>query len=431
MAGRLRLFAARPTLAKLGPNLLIVANQLFNSAANFAVTIALVRILGLAEFGHFSVYYVSILSVTAVIVGMFVHPSVSIAASASSEVKHELLSSGATLYLAAVVALALIAAGAGSLASLLGYPLPVWPAVALFTVIATNELARRLLLFTAAVRTAWLYDVVRFAGIACSLYFASGQAATGGAATAMSIVATAYAVALVALAVVLAPKRGMYSLDNFTSQAARIFRSGRWLSLSSILSLVQDNVFVFAGSAIAGLEAVGIVRTCQSITGLVNPLFFALDHILPRRIGQQISVFGEEEALRRYENLAWLACSVILALLGGLALLAGPLLGALVGTDAVGHAWVLQGLCLSILPSMAGVIISYPMRALERVRPIAIALFVSASISVVVAVPIISEFGIAGIVAGIALGNLTSLGMIIAGYRSMKHDAGRTMEQQQ
>lgn len=380
-----------------GPNLSIVSNQLFNSAANFLVTMALVRLLGLAEFGNFTVYYVVALSVSAVIVALTVQPAVSIAASMAEDERRQLLGTAAVLMLAATGGAALlliVVHWIGITGELL-----VLPFAAMLCVLTANELYRRLALFAGAVRFVWVLDVLRFVALGLILAWGAGEPGSRFATFTMLQITVAYAVALGIVTPLFLPRIG--SLNSLSlHQARRIISAGRWLSLSALLQLLHDNIFLVVGSFVAGAEAVGIVRACQTVVGTIHPFVLVLEHIFPRQIGQSVRKHGWSMALREYARLASIATGGIVLVLALLAVFAEPLLTLTLGAGAEAHAWVMRGLCLVWVPSLAFIATTFPLRALEKTAPIAASLAISAILAVVISVPVVQMWGVAGMVAG-------------------------------
>ena len=60
----------------------------------------------------------------------------------------------------------------------------------------------------------------------------------------------------------------------------------------------------------------------------------------------------------------------------------------------------MRGLCLVWVPSLAFIATTFPLRALEKTAPIAASLAISAILAVVISVPVVQMWGVAGMVAG-------------------------------
>jgi O-antigen/teichoic acid export membrane protein len=416
MLSRIANLAPEGALARAAPGLPIVLNQLFNSAANFVATILLLRLLGLSEFGHYTLYYVVSLSVIAVLAALVTSPTVSIAATLDPERRREALTAAGTLVVSGVAVIVVLLMWIAWLSD--GAGLHLMPFAAMFAAVALSEQARRFMLFSRALVLVWCFDLLRFGLLVGVLAFSLGT--ERDAEFAMLAIAAAFAPALAAAAVLLIVKRSVLSFAGFRSHARRVLATGRWLSISAVLEFVTANSFLLAGSIVLGNEAVGIVRACSAIIGLVHPLILSLEHIFPREIGRLVADHGWSRGLRRYHGAAVRTGAALAAVFASLVFLAEPLLSILAGADMSHHAWVLQGLVFAWVPYVVASFIVLPLRAMERTRAVAASLAISAAAAAIIAVPLVSLFGIGGIVAGTVLIALLNTTILIAAYMHIR-----------
>ncbi|WP_299638383.1 polysaccharide biosynthesis C-terminal domain-containing protein [Devosia sp.] len=410
--------------AAIAATLPVILNQVFNSACNFVLTIALVRLLGLAEFGHFTIYFIVAQSAVAFLAAALVMPAVSIAASENGESRRGLLSTaGALVGLGLLVGIGVIGlVQLGLTATDNTHRLLLLPFAALFATMVLNDFARRLLLFNRELTVVWVFDVLRFGALGSMLFWLGNFAGPQAVSSAMLVLAIAYAIALAGLAVVSLPTLSAITLAGFSHWARRIARTGKWLSASAALQLVDDNIFILVGSAVVGTEAVGLVRTGQTLIGVVHPLFLALEHILPRRIGEMASRYGWHRALQEYARLATAVAGGMLLIMAGLAILAQPLLALTVGAEAASHAWVMQALCGIWVPYLLFSMLTFPLRAVERTRAIALSLTATVLVALVIVLPLVQHFGIAGILAGMAIAQIVSAGLLALQYAKVRRE---------
>jgi O-antigen/teichoic acid export membrane protein len=283
----------------------------------------------------------------------------------------------------------------------------ILPFAVMLSALTANEVYRRLALFARAVRFVWLLDILRFVGLGLILAWGAGEPGSRLASFTMLQITVAYAVALGLVTLLFLPRIG--SLTTLSAhQARRILSAGRWLSISALLQLLHDNVFLVVGSVVAGMEAVGIVRACQTLVGTIHPFVLVLEHIFPRQIGQSVREYGWRVALTDHARLAGIAVGGIILVLALLAALAEPLLVLALGPGADAHAWVMRGVCLVWVPLLTFTATTFPLRALEQTAPIAASLAISAILAVVISVPIIQMAGVAGMVAGQVIVNVVA-----------------------
>jgi O-antigen/teichoic acid export membrane protein len=412
MLSRIASFAPEGTLARAAPSLPIVLNQFFNSAANFVVTVLLLRLLGLAEFGNYTLYYVVALSTIAVLASLITSPAVSIAATLDAEHRREVLTAAGALVIGGVTGIVALLFCAELLGVDIG--LHLIPFAALLAAIALSEQARRFLLFSRKLVLAWAFDLFRFGLLIGMLVFAMGS--EHNAQSAMLMIATAFALPLAALTVFLITRHHILSFADFLAHSRRVLATGRWLSISSLLDFVSANAFLFAGSIVLGSEAVGIVRACSAVAGLVNPFVLVLEHIFPRHIGQLVGEHGWRIGLRKYYGAAAWAAAAIAAVLAFLAVFAEPLLGIVAGADVSRHAWVLQGLVLAWVPYTVVSLVILLLRAMEKTGVVAASWAISAAVAALLAFPLVNALGIAGIVLGTILITLINAKLLLVAY---------------
>jgi O-antigen/teichoic acid export membrane protein len=171
---------------------------------------------------------------------------------------------------------------------------------------------------------------------------------------------------------------------------------------------------------VAGTAAVGIFRVAQTLLGVVNPLFLALEHILPRRIGEWSRAWGWPTALRRYTKTALLIGAAITAAIVTMGVFGEPLMIIAGGADAAGFGWVVLGLGLVWVPYLVFIMIAFPLRAIERTRAIALSQAVSAVVALLIAVPLVGQFGLAGMILGMFTSYAVGAGVLLTQYRRLR-----------
>ncbi|MGN6488182.1 MAG: lipopolysaccharide biosynthesis protein [Devosia sp.] len=388
-------------LLRLTPSLMVVANQGFNSLANFATTVWLIRWLGLESFGIFSIYWLVSLLVVGLVNALVSLPMVSLAGQHEPVQRRRLLTAAIALVGAAVVLLSLVALGA----LLTGFrPGVAGGDVAIIAVLAGAQLAaefvRRLLFFVGRVGWVWRLDLARFAAIAGLFYllFHAGQRAPEVHAASLAA-ANAAVTALVCVLLLPAVLR-RWDFAGFGGNARRLVQSGAWLSMSNLVHFANDNLFLLVASGIIGPAATGLLRACQTVVGLVNPLLQSLEYMLPRRLGADIAELGRGEATRGYLRRSGLLLLGFAAVLVSIAVLAEPILLLVAGEAGRNHGWLLQVYCALTLLIAVVAIINILLRAQDRTLSIFLSPLLAAMFSIVAVVPLAQGLGLPGVAAG-------------------------------
>jgi O-antigen/teichoic acid export membrane protein len=197
--------------------------------------------------------------------------------------------------------------------------------------------------------------------------------------------------------------RGRIDWSRSQSYFPRLLGGGKWLSLSAIMSFVVDNLLVLIASATLGPFAIGIVRACQTIVGLLNPVFTALENMVPKWLGAQIYENGMQSALRKYARVAGGIYLVGATALLVIAVLADPVLTVFAGPDSAGYGWILQVLCLGTSAVLGSLLTAFIFRAWEQTRPIFFSYLTACTSTFVVGTPLMLSFGMLGVVLGMLL----------------------------
>ena len=151
-----------------------------------------------------------------------------------------------------------------------------------------------------------------------------------------------------------------------------------------------------------------MVRAIQSLVGLANPLLFSLEHLLPRRLGDDAIQMGEAAALQRYRSAAGLAILGFGGLMLALAAFAEPVLHFVLSPALAEHAWELQAFCGIYVLLLLRSLLSFVFRYGENTVPVLLGIAAGSATSVVTAYPLIVHFGIPGVLIGIALAQIVA-----------------------
>lgn len=379
----------------------VLSNQAFNSLANFLITIALLRAIGVSGFGNYSVYYLIALNFVAISTALICSPMVSIAPTVEQSLRQRLIVTSGLMI--GVVGLAFLIICAFTLLVVKMFSLEPPVNVVLLgsfsMVLLFSEAARRFLFFLSQPLTTWLFDSSRIFIFAASFLWLYMQSAQIPVESILLAQIASNALALLSFAVII-PWRQFHLLQlrDFGEGAWRLLKAGSWLSLSNIVHLANDSALLLAASALLGEFALGILRTCQTIIGLINPFMMALEHIIPKGLGLMIRQRGEKEAWTLY----WKAAAVLLLVFGGLlatiGLFAKYILTLVIGTDVAAYSWVLTAYCFSYFLIIAVALINFAYRAREQTLPIFIAPCIAAVFSLAACIPMMRQFGLEGAV---------------------------------
>lgn len=379
----------------------VLSNQAFNSLANFLITVALLRVIGVSAFGNYSVYYLIALNYVAISTALICSPMVSIAPTVEPSIRRRLIVTSAVMI--GVVALLFIILCALTLIIVrifsLAPPVNMILLGGFSITLLLSEAARRFLFFLGRPFATWLFDGLRISIFAVSFLWLHAHHEQLTVESILIAQSTSNAIGLLGLALVV-PWQQFYPLQfrGLKEDTRRLLKAGSWLSLSNIVHLANDSAILLAASALLGEFALGILRSCQTIIGLINPFMMALEHIIPKGLGLMISQKGETKAWSLY----WKGASVLLlafgCLLGGIGLFAKSILAYVIGADVAAYSWVLIAYCFSYFLVIAVALINFAYRAREQTLPIFLAPCIAAGFSLAACIPLMKQFGLEGAV---------------------------------
>lgn len=387
--------------------LVIVANQAVSSLANFAIAACLVRVLGVSGFGTYSIYYVISLSVSSIVTAFVSSPLLSIAGGKSPDRREAMIGSYFTIIAviaAVIVVLALIFLASAEVGKLLSYEAPLFVLALLISQMSTDTM-RRILIFRHQINLLWMIDLGRYAiillGIVAGLFFHVGYL--------QYYILLIFFSGILAVLIPLLFARwvfGTYRASSFREDFREISGMGTWLSLSTFMQLILDYAPVLISGAILGPFETGLLRSCQTLVGVINPVFQALENIIPKRLGERIARVGPLASISEYFGLAVSTFAVLAIPLCLLAVLSGPVLYIVFGPETEGADWILRGYCVLYSVNLAGVLVTFAYRALQHTLPVFLALVAGAAVSLCACVPAMQHWGAIGVVATLLLSHI-------------------------
>lgn len=384
-------------------------DQVLISGVNVLTGILLVRVLGLHEFGVFSLVMIGVQFLASIQSAGILAPMMSLFDQRGQVTQSSYLAAVLThqVALLAVASLLLVAA---SFLPRVSSAVPVGTYLALAVIVTTQfqDLARRFFYVTERPVRAFVCDVVAYGarlGILVLL-------ALAGALTAdrvwIVIAGTSAAAALV-----LAPEAIRWHVNwaEVGSVTARHRKIAGWLLGNTVVGWFSESNFILliVGAAL-GPAQLGAVRAVQNLIHLANLLLQALENFVPSAATRSL-LEGGPQILRRYvTRVSWLGAGAIIVMTAILMLLADPIL-----TIMYGRTFPDQLAILAILGAYAALghvatILLAGLRSLEFMRPPFLVQVIVAAASLALAWPIATHWGVVGALAGVLAARLALTG---------------------
>ncbi len=398
-----------------GPALVTLADQFIVSAANFALGIAVARLVGVAEFGQFTLALV-LSALGIILVNYFLcAPMMTLAGGRKQR-------SGS--YFAAVMVAGVglgILTGfivgsvvAGLLAARDGvFPVGLFLATFHATVgLALHNMVRRTLF---ARNRRWLAlwtDTARFVLLAV---LCAGMWVVDIALTAEAVLHALGASALLAAAPgILATLRARWRPRLVAAVAARHWPMARWLVLMSLISIGQEQLVWMLVAFELGDSAVGGLRAAQYLLGVTHFIMMAMENYIPRTAAGELAA-GGRPALVRYLTQQTLVLG--LPTFGLILMVCGPSalwLETFFGTEFAAYAAVVWVFGLAYALIFIRDLWTIYLRTVERTRGVFTSMAISSLAAALAIMPVLDAYGPAGAAGVMLFAHAVSMAYILA-----------------
>jgi O-antigen/teichoic acid export membrane protein len=402
-----------------------LADQAVVSIANFLTGILVARLVGLREFGVFSLAWTSVLFVNSIQSALITAPMVSVGPILETQI--------GPCYYAAVLLQQSVYACVASLVVERGVVLsahfwPAWGVRPLALPLAVSVFAyqmqdfmRRYFFATRREKLGFLNDAVSFLPqvLILAVLFRSHGVDSRIALWIMGLTSLAgFVLGLLTF--------GSYKIELGAVRAAasRHWLSSKWLVGSAVVQWTSGNFFLPAAAIVLGPAAAGGVRAAQTLGQVLFVLYNSLENYLPNEAARRFQKRGIG-ALRSYLLTSGKAVMSVAAVLCLTIALSGRfLLTFLYGRQYSGFSGVLAIMMATCFLTSAALPARFGLRVLENTRPL-FAAQVAASVLMVGSIfPLIARFGVVGAAWASFASQLLMLGIVtMALMRRMKREA--------
>lgn len=376
----------------------VIANQGTNSLSSVIMMYFLVRSVGIEQFGIFSVCVIIATQVMSALNALIAQPLVSISSQKSIAVRLLMIDSSVCVMCSILIALACLAILGIGIEYLVSSSISPYAisTIALSIVMTLTEFWRRVSFLQDFLATIWGFDVLRY-GLLAFLFFYQPQMTIPAIYFVNALTVSMLVPLLLFSAIPLFLLTKRFVLSRTLVNARRLVRSGKWLSLFSIVQFLNGNMLILLASQMLGAYEVGVVRICQSILGVSNPLIQALENVVPRWLGLKVKKLGTALALKQYHNIALILAGGFTAMFSMTALFSNDIL-SLISVEGNANAdTVLQSFSFAYLFTVINLLVLFELRFREFTASAFICALGSSAISILIAFPMLEAFGVAGV----------------------------------
>jgi O-antigen/teichoic acid export membrane protein len=402
--------------------LLVYGDQAIVSGFSFLSGVTLARYLGVNGFGIYSIAWLGVLIASSINQPLIIAPMQTLSGKKNIEEQE--------IYLQALVFKQLLFAGIMAVLGffavvVMGYFLQNWKVesiiiafpLAVFSYLL-QDFFRRYFFIIGKPHKAMLVDFVAYGGVLLSafcIHFVKTMDAQ-------------FVLLLTALFFLYAALIGLWSMPhlrfNWRSIKEVILEHwdfSKWLTATALLQWFSGNLFIIAAGAIMGPVAVGATRMAQNIVGITHVLFLAMENIIPSRAANFQRLGGNQMMFSYLWKFTMQMGIITIALLALIAIFSGEIITLCYGAGFLKYRAVLIGFCMLYVIVFFGYPLRYAIRTLERTRLIFMSFIASSTFSIICAYPIIKMFGLNGIVVGLMITQLITLGIYLYNLRKVIH----------
>lgn len=383
-----------------------LADQLLVSGSHFLVQIVLARALGIEQYGVFTALWLVVILLSSFHQSFIIAPMMTIGPQHKNPTKY--FSSVVWIQLLLSVTLFIV----GTLTAFvlqtsnfftdIDY-LVLLPVMAIGFI--SHDFFRKLFYSMKQERHALILDIgvygIQLIGL--GIFYFSGQLTI---ASAILIISMSYLVGIVILFI---SKLRSFGISPMEETLNRHWTFSKWLVAKSGLQWLSGNLFLIAAGSILGAAALGIVRMAQNVIGVLNILFLTIENTVPVKAADILNVEGKKNLNKFFTKLSRNSGLAVLLVLIFLAVFSKSILGLIYGEVSLETVWVLRGFCFLYMIVFFSTIKRLHIRTLEANHQIFAAYLISAVFSILAAYPMISSWGLPGVVLGFIITQLISL----------------------
>lgn len=408
----------------------VLADQALVSGGNFIVGILLARQLGIAGYGVFSILWVGVLFLLSLHQAYVTQPMMTMAARFAG--RHEERYRQGVFYVQVLITVVLLACtGVATWVVREFEGLPKWCAFLPHAGLAAtfylmHDFFRKTWFIRGKVLAPLLMDGALYGVLFAALLLYE---------TTVGVALLGYAAGSVASLVV----GGMYFLkhpdalrgiyDNwdlkFQKAAKEHYHYSIWLLGTSVLQWVAGNIFLVAAASLLGSTAVGAIRMAQNMVGLSHVLFLSMENIVPAEAARRFFQHGRRRMNRYLLQVSLLMSVPFAGLLVTLSVMAPVLIQWLYGPEYLPYNELVSGFAVLYLFVFIGYPLRFALRTLSMTMPIFKAYGITTVVSLALAYPLVGWLGVEGVLVGLMLGQLITIGVYLYYLRTTPSEGGK------
>jgi len=179
------------------------------------------------------------------------------------------------------------------------------------------------------------------------------------------------------------------------------FTFSKWLIGTALLQWFSGNFFIIVAAALMSEAAVGAVRIVQNVMGLTHVLFLAMENMVPVKAALHYKEGGLKQLKTYLIYITGRAGILVGGILLLLAIFRTHIIDFLYGAEYIEYSYLVIGFCLTYILVFIGHPLRFALLTLEITKPMFISYVLGAVFSLILAYPLVGQFGLVGVLVGI------------------------------
>lgn len=377
-----------------------LADQAVVSGSNFILGILLARMLGIAEFGVYSLAMLVILFANMIQQSAINAPMMSIG---PKQVKADM-----PTYYGSVFAQSIIFSSVSAILTFLGVKIlsssiESWNIESLALPLSINvflvqmqDFIRRYFYTAEKPACSFITDFIRYIGLIVFLGIMFWGASIS--LNAQYVFWASSVFTLISIIFLIKNFLGLsFSLVAFKIHLKRHWNFSKWLTASAFLQWFTGNIFTITAGTMLGTSAVGALKAAQSLLGITHIVFLALENIVPIKAAKLYHNKQIEQMKQYLTKTAIIGVTCVIIVSAIFAIYPKFWFSLLFGEEFVQYSYLIRYICVFYIIVSLLLPIRFALRAIEDNKIFFYAYVLISVLSIISVVWVVGTFGVEGV----------------------------------
>lgn len=208
-------------------------------------------------------------------------------------------------------------------------------------------------------------------------------------------------------------KPGSENIEKVKMPVKENWMYGRFLIFTAVLQWFSGNIILVVSGGIIGVGAVGVIRVLQNIMGVLHVLFLTLENVIPVKASFLLNNHGRKYMFNYFKKVALVTGSIYGIILLTIKIFGSHILTFLYGESYQQYTYLLDLFVLVYIFIFIGTLAQIMIKTMQLNHGIFLAYLLTVLVATTASTPILNHFGIAGVIIGFGILQLTALSVYL------------------